>query len=78
MTNLEKYRQAFIEAFEANENEVENYVFGETEGWDSIGHMSLIVALEDAFGVEFEPEEIMTIRSFENGKEVLTNKGVTF
>lgn len=78
MTNLEKYRQAFVEAFEANEGEVEKFAFGETEGWDSIGHMSLIVALEEAFGIEFEPEEIMTIRSFENGKEVLGQKGIIF
>lgn len=29
----------------------------EVEGWDSLGHVGLIVAVEDRFGIEFRPEE---------------------
>ena len=29
-----------------------------TEGWDSFAHINLVLALEDAFGVEFESDEI--------------------
>lgn len=28
------------------------------EKWDSMGHLNLIVALEDAFDTDLEPEEI--------------------
>jgi acyl carrier protein len=28
------------------------------EKWDSLGHLNLIVALEEEFDVSFEPEEI--------------------
>ena len=76
MTNIEKYRQAFAEAFETDITEVEGFVYRETEQWDSIGHMSLVVALEDAFGVEMEPEDILEIRSFSSGMDVLRKKGV--
>lgn len=78
MTNQEKYVNAFAEAFEAEPESVAAYVFGTTEGWDSIGHMSLVAALEDAFGIELEPEEILEIRSFASGKELLQKKGIEF
>ena len=78
MTNLEKYKNAFAEAFEAELDSVEAYEFGKTQGWDSIGHMSLVAALEDAFGIELEPEEILEIRSFDSGKELLQRRGVEF
>jgi len=33
------------------------------EKWDSLGHLNLIVALEEEFNVSFEPEEIITMTS---------------
>jgi len=32
-------------------------------GWDSLGHGSMIVAIEDRFGVEFTPEEYVEFDS---------------
>ncbi|MBM4223159.1 MAG: acyl carrier protein [Gammaproteobacteria bacterium] len=32
--------------------------------WDSLRHLSLIVALEDEFDVSFEPEQIAIMTSF--------------
>ena len=32
--------------------------------WDSLRHLNLIVALEDAFEVSFEPEQIAVMTSF--------------
>ena len=56
MDNLEKYINAFVEAFEADKNSVASFKREDTEQWDSIGHMKLMVALEDKFEIEFEPE----------------------
>lgn len=77
MTNLEKYTGIFQSAFET-EGAVENFCFGSTPEWDSIGHMCLITALEDAFEVEFEPEEIVKVSSYAEGIEVLKKKGIDF
>ncbi len=44
--------------------------------WDSIGHMSLVAALEDAFGVEFEVDEIMEMVDVQKILEILANKGI--
>lgn len=42
--------------------------------WDSLHHLNLIVELEDAFDMEFEPEEIAAMKSFETVKQMITNK----
>ena len=49
MTNMEKYVKAFSEALEVPESDVAGLVYGKSEAWDSVGHMTLIAALEDAF-----------------------------
>jgi len=33
------------------------------EKWDSLQHLNIIVALEDAFNLSFEPEEIAEMKS---------------
>ena len=33
------------------------------EKWDSLRHLELVVALEEAFDVSFEPEEIAEMKS---------------
>ena len=78
MTNLETYRQAFAEAFDVRPEEADAFVMGETEAWDSIGHMTLVAVLEDAFGIELEPQEILSLTSFDAGKLVLEQKGIVF
>jgi acyl carrier protein len=44
--------------------------------WDSLGHMTLVMELEDAFGVHFEVDEIAELSSGRKILEVLQAKGV--
>lgn len=44
------------------------------EKWDSLHHLNLIVELEDEFDVEFEPEEIAEMKSFDAVKRMLESK----
>ena len=37
---------------------------GQAPGWDSMGHLRLVLAIEEARGIELPPEEVVTIRSF--------------
>ncbi|WP_026514168.1 hypothetical protein [Butyrivibrio sp. LB2008] len=76
MDNLEKYINAFVEAFEADKNSVASFKREDTEQWDSIGHMKLMAALEDKFEIEFEPEEMIEFVSYEQGISILKNKGI--
>lgn len=44
------------------------------EAWDSLHHLNLVVELEDAFDVTFEPEEIAVMKSVEDIKNLLATK----
>lgn len=71
MTNQEKYLRAFMEALEVTAAEAPTLVYGESRAWDSVGHMTLVAALEDAFDVMMEMDDIIDLSSFEKGKEIL-------
>ena len=76
MTNLEKYINAFVEALEVPAEDVAALVYGESTAWDSVGHMSLIAALEDAFDIMVDMDDIIDLSSFEKGKEILAKYDV--
>lgn len=74
MTNLEKYTQAFIDAFEVSKDEVKDLKYQAIKSWDSVGHMGLVTALEEAFDIMMETEDIINLNSYEKGKEILSTK----
>lgn len=76
MTNLEKYRNAFVEGLGVSEDIVDGLTFQAVTEWDSVGHMGLIAALEEAFDIVFETDDIVDFSSFEKGKEILSKYDV--
>lgn len=73
MTNLEKYNKAFCESFEIGEEQLQGLQYQQIELWDSVGHMTLVANLEDAFDIMMETDDIIDLSSYEKGKEILTN-----
>jgi acyl carrier protein len=71
MTNLEKYEEAFITSLEVKKEELEGLKFQGIEAWDSVGHMNLIAALEEAFDIMMDTDDIIDLSSYEKGKEIL-------
>ena len=71
MSNSEKYLNAFVTTLEVDPAEAPALVYGESAQWDSVGHMSLIAALEDAFDIMMDMDDIIDLSSFEKGKEIL-------
>ena len=79
MTNLEKYNKAFCESFEITEDKLDGLKYQDIELWDSVGHMTLVANLEDAFDIMMETDDIIDLSSFEKGKEILAkNYNVEF
>ncbi|MDY3908558.1 MAG: acyl carrier protein [Eubacterium sp.] len=77
MTNLEKYRNVFMETFSLEEDfDVEKLKFQQIQEWDSVGHMDLIASLEDEFEIMFETDEIIGLDSYAKGIEVLRDHQV--
>ena len=72
MTNVEKYRKAFVDALEIHEDNLESLEYQGIPEWDSVGHMSLVAAIEETFDIMMDTEDIIEFNSFEKGKEILS------
>lgn len=71
MTNLEKYENVFCENLQVEKEQLATLKYQDVPMWDSVGHMSLMAALEDAFDIMMETDDIIDFSSFEKGKEIL-------
>lgn len=71
MSNLEKYTKAFTETFEITEEQTKGLKYQDIQAWDSVGHMGLVAAIEDAFDIMLDPDDIVDLSSFEKGMEIL-------
>jgi len=71
MTNIEKYKKAFVNSFEVKEEEVDKLEYQSIPEWDSVGHMGLISELEEAFNIQFEMDDVVELGSYFKGIEIL-------
>lgn len=71
MTNIEKYNNAFVEALELDLDGIENATMEIIDKWDSIGQMTLIAVIEETFGIELKPDEVMAFISYKSGMDIL-------
>jgi len=71
MTNLQKYEKAFTETFGIENNTLSDLKYQDITEWDSVGHMSLMAALEEEFDIMMDTDDIIVFSSFEKGKEIV-------
>lgn len=71
MTNLENYNKVFCETLQIEESQLNGLEYQGVELWDSVGHMTLMAALEDAFDIMLDTDDIVDFSSYEKGKEIL-------
>ena len=72
MSSVEKYSEIFKKALNINTNKFnENLKYNEIDEWDSIGHMTLVSALEEEYKITFETDDIIDFSSFKRGLEIL-------
>ena len=71
MNNLEKYNNIFCETLQIEEDQLKDLEYQGTELWDSVGHMTLMAELEDAFDIMLETDDIVDFSSYEIGKSIL-------
>jgi acyl carrier protein len=48
-----------------------NLIYNSVKSWDSVGHMSLMAALENEFDIMMETEDIIDFSSYLKGMEIL-------
>ena len=79
MNNKEKYNQSFLSSLSINDKILsENLKYNDIPEWDSIGHMTLMSALEDAFEINIETDDIVDFSSYKKGLEILAKYKVKF
>ena len=70
------YDKIFVDVLNINEVNLLQAQYKTTEGWDSVGHMSLIVEIENKFGISFSPDNFLTFRSYQDGLKILGAHGI--
>jgi acyl carrier protein len=76
VTTTEEYDNIFIRMFDVKQEQLSTLEYQSIENWDSVGHMSLIVSLEDAFAITFEMDDILDFSSYSKGIEILRKYSV--
>lgn len=79
MSNQEIYDNAFIETIGVSPDQLNaDLLYQSVPEWDSVGHMQLMAALEDAFDIMMDTDDIIDFSSYEKGKEILGKYDVEF
>ena len=77
MSTKKKYQHIFIKSLSIDNNKFnENIKYNEIPEWDSIGHMTLISALEEEYKISLETDDIVDFSSFKKGIELLKKYNV--
>jgi|TARA_B100001964_G_C14141792_1_gene557809 acyl carrier protein len=78
MGSIETYKKIFVDSLSLNNSEnIEKLEYNIIPEWDSIGHMSLIAALEEEYKISLETDDIIDFSSFKKGIEILIKYGVS-
>lgn len=77
MKGIESYRKVFMDVFEVDETALgESFTQAGTEKWDSVTQMALVAAIEQAFDIMLDIDDIYELNSYEKGKEIIKKYGV--
>jgi acyl carrier protein len=75
MTNKDQYDNIFMEAFSIEKSQIdETLEYESIQEWDSIGHMTLVGMIEDAFEISMDLDDIIELSSYNKGIEILSEK----
>ncbi len=45
--------------------------YGKTDGWDSVAHMQLVAAIENAFGIMLETDDVIAMSDYAAVRRIL-------
>lgn len=79
MTTNDRLTDAFAEVLQIERAfVVDGLSYNSIKEWDSVAHMQLVAALEEAFEVMLDTDEIVDLSSVAKAKEILSRHGVVF
>ncbi len=64
MTTLEKLNQIFCTVFDNDEIQLRpEMTANDVDGWDSMSHVNLLLAVEKGFGIRFTQREMLSFKN---------------
>ncbi|NIH83086.1 acyl carrier protein [Amycolatopsis viridis] len=67
-----RLRKVFTEALDLGDDvDVAALTYRGIDAWDSVGHMSLVAAIEDEFDIELETDQVIDLSSFEVARKMV-------
>jgi len=72
LNNKQKYEKIFIDSFSLTKEKLKKDIkYNSIKKWDSVGHMSMIANLEEAFKITLEMDDIIDFSSYKTGIKIL-------
>ena len=79
LENKKKYDEVFMESFSVSSEELNSELkYDSIPEWDSVGHMSMVSALEDAFDIVLDMDDIIDFSSYDFGIQILKKYEINF
>jgi acyl carrier protein len=73
---MQKLHDVFSQVFNVDGSKLDDTASPySVHGWDSFGHLALLDAIQAAYGIQFEIEEIAELDSLGRIKQVLAKRG---
>jgi acyl carrier protein len=75
MTETERLDRAIRDGLGLREStDVHSIAWGQTEEWDSVAHMQLVAALEAAFGIMIDTDDVIAMSDYAEISRIVTQK----
>lgn len=76
MTTIEKLNGIFQTVFDNDDIQIRPEMTAtDVDGWDSLSHVNLILAVERGFGVRFTQKELLTFKNVGDLLRAIESKG---
>jgi acyl carrier protein len=73
-----KLDELMADLFEMSEEDIsDSLTMKNTDVWDSLKHMELVIAIERTFGIELTFDEIVSMQNIGTIKRILKERGVS-
>lgn len=71
---LQKYNEIFRSSFGVEDEQLKDLEYKVYPEWNSMAHIGLISALEEAFDINFEADDIFALTTYEDGKKLMKER----
>jgi len=76
MDNIDKLKLSFSEILDINIEDVTDTLGYGDKPWDSVAHMAIIAAIETAFDIMLDTDDVIDMSSFAKAKEIVRKYGI--